>query len=403
MYAPPCASGSWCIDFVKLYQITGEGFPDTWAQSFQIARMGSGFLESGVDTTVVYAWSSGTIPWDRAAETYGVRCLPPNRRLRDGAIWSQNRWRGVKRTVLRVSVAGLAREADRASVFFGRHPDFEPMATLLRLKALGLLKARVFVDLHEPRHYSRRFDRHICGYVVTNLLQRGALMAAGVESERILVAPHAVDLHAYEQAQRLDWKDLRTALGLQDGQFVIGYTGQLRARKNVETVVAAMSHLDASTMLFVAGGADDRHVQRVRAFAASLGVSNRVKVLGQQPSAAVLRLQMAADVLVIPHDAQLVNVMLGSPLKLPEYLATGRPIVAFPSGPLREMLREDEVVWANDDTPIAFADAIRIALTRQIRGMDEIRRRLGSWTWADRARQVAEFMGLLPECEPGRA
>ena len=73
--------------------------------------------------------------------------------------------------------------------------------------------------------------------------------------------------------------------------------------------------------------------------------------------AALLR---EADLLVLPNRATSVSANYTSPLKLFEYLAAGRPIVASDLPALREILRDRENAWLvpPDDTA-ALAAALK--------------------------------------------
>ena len=81
-------------------------------------------------------------------------------------------------------------------------------------------------------------------------------------------------------------------------------------------------------------------------------------------------------------------------MKLGEYLATGIPIVAFRLPSLEGVLHEEEVVWAEEETAAGLAGAITQAMKRERRRLEDIEARLAGWTWADRARRMAAFMGM---------
>jgi glycosyltransferase involved in cell wall biosynthesis len=260
----------------------------------------------------------------------------------------------------------------------------------------NLLRARIVVELHEPHHYVPNVDQHIDGYIVISKALESFLVKAGIDTSRILFAPNAVDLASYEQAHRRARSALRKHLRLPEEHPIVCYTGQLGPGRNVETLIQAMPYLEANVNLLLVGGRNSDDVCRLEEFVASNRLSQRVKLVGQQPAQTVIDLQVAADVLVIPYNSQLAHARWCSPLKLWEYLASRKPIVAFPIPALREILRDDEVVWAKEETAVALAAAIREALTRNPRALDEIRARMGDWTWADRARRVLSFIDKSP-------
>ena len=378
---------------VRLYQIPGFGFPGLHAESFQTARMAEAFLECGVNATIVYPWSSRMIPWRDVGATYGVhRSL--KRKILPGFYLTSSRWRSFTNPLLRISLALFAIKSGRKSVFIGRHPHLDPVATLIWLKARNLLRASIFIELHEPHHYLAAVDSSIDGYIVVSEALKLFLIQAGVIAERILLAPNAVDLRSYEEAHEHGRPALRKQLGLPESHAVICYAGQLGPGRNVETLIAAMRNVEESAILVLVGGKNSDDVQRVQTFIDSNQLSHRVRLVGQQPATTVTHFQLAADVLVIPYDSRLSHSKWCSPLKLWEYLASGKPIVAFSIPALRQVLLDNEVVWAKEETSIGLAEAIKEALTRDPRPFQEIRARLSDSTWGDRARHIANFMGV---------
>jgi glycosyltransferase involved in cell wall biosynthesis len=116
------------------------------------------------------------------------------------------------------------------------------------------------------------------------------------------------------------------------------------------------------------------------------------------PHAAMPDHLAACDVLVSPHGRQADGgEFFGSPTKLYEYMAVGRPIVASRLGQIAEVL-EDQVtaLLVEPDDPRALAEAI-------VRLVDDacLRRRLGCGaraaaeerhTWRQNAQRVIDCL-----------
>ena len=62
---------------------------------------------------------------------------------------------------------------------------------------------------------------------------------------------------------------------------------------------------------------------------------------GQVPPSEVPQLLRKADVLALPNPASAISTFYTSPLKLFEYMAAGRPIVASDLPAIREVLRHE--------------------------------------------------------------
>jgi glycosyltransferase involved in cell wall biosynthesis len=106
-----------------------------------------------------------------------------------------------------------------------------------------------------------------------------------------------------------------------------------------------------------------------------------------------------ADVLVMPHTATPVSERYASPLKLFEYMALGKPIVASDLSAVREVLRDGEtacLVKASDSTSLASG------ITKVLEHPDlaeQIARRAfdaaASYTWARRAERLDALLGVV--------
>ena len=80
----------------------------------------------------------------------------------------------------------------------------------------------------------------------------------------------------------------------------------------------------------------------VKAFAEQLNCASRVTFTGLIPPAEVPARLREAGVLALPNPASAISSEFTSPLKLFEYMASGRPIVASNLPSLREVLRDGE-------------------------------------------------------------
>ena len=211
-----------------------------------------------------------------------------------------------------------------------------------------------------------------------------------VDPDRILVAHDAVRLDhpptaaAPEPARR--------------GPVNVAYTGGLFPGKGAEMIPAIAARCPALTF-HVAGGPPEAS-DRLREDAARLGVTN-VVVHGRIDPAAARRLQRSSDVLVAPFARRVLSssgddiARWTSPLKLFEYMASGRPMVVSDLPVLREVLRPDiDALMVTPEDVDAFAAAVlRLADDPELRARlavsaaEKVRR---EHTWDLRARFILE-------------
>lgn len=227
--------------------------------------------------------------------------------------------------------------------------------------------------------------------IVVSRVLRDELVASGVSADRIVVNPNGVDPTIF----RADVAgiELRQRLGL-ESNVVVGFSGTFGAWHGIPTLAAAvplvLSARPNVRWLLIGDGPLRALVDR----AAEEDSDGRVLRTGMVPHAEMPTYLAACDVLVSPHGRQADGgEFFGSPTKLYEYMAAGRPIVASRIGQIAEVL-EDEVtaLLIEPDDPHALAAAI-------VRLVDDacLRARLGSGarraaeqrhTWHQNAEQV---------------
>jgi glycosyltransferase involved in cell wall biosynthesis len=169
---------------------------------------------------------------------------------------------------------------------------------------------------------------------------------------------------------------VRQELALSPDAPVVLYTGTFEAYQGLELLFAAARRvLDTypEARFILAGGRADQ-IAAARAEADRLGIGKAVTFAGQRPAEEIPLFLDAADVLVSPRSTG-----TNTPLKIYQYLRSGRPIVATRLLTHTQVLN-DEVAILTAATPEGFAAGIIAALTDRDRA-----RAVG-----DRARELAE-------------
>ena len=145
---------------------------------------------------------------------------------------------------------------------------------------------------------------------------------------------------------------------LAGAKVVVGYAGHLYPWKGVDTLVRAIARTSSVEALIVGGHAQEPDFARVANLARELGVESRVTMTGMVAPSEVPRRLAAATILALPNTLSAISSRYTSPLKLFEYLALGRPIVASDLASIREILTPDETaVLVTPEDPDAWATA----------------------------------------------
>jgi glycosyltransferase involved in cell wall biosynthesis len=123
--------------------------------------------------------------------------------------------------------------------------------------------------------------------------------------------------------------------------LVVGYAGHLYPWKGVDILLESLARLPQARGLIVGGHDKEPDLRRVKETADRLGIVSRVTFTGQVAPSEVPRLLQQADVLALPNPASAISTFYTSPLKLFEYMAAGKPIVASDLPAIREVLRHE--------------------------------------------------------------
>lgn len=227
---------------------------------------------------------------------------------------------------------------------------------------------------------------------VTGVLAK-RVIEAGVDPARVSVVQNGVEPDFLKPHDRYE---AQARLGLA-GRVVLGFTGFAREWHGLDRVVRFMAaHPERNLHFLLVGDGPVRAALEEGARAA--GVADRMTVTGVVQREAVASHVAAFDVALQP-----AVVPYASPLKLFEYMAMGRAIVAPSTENIREVLADGrDAVLFDAAGKGAFETALRSLIDSP-----EARARLGSaaretltredYTWAGNAQRVERIAARLIE------
>lgn len=382
----------------KLYYFVRRGFPGSRANHIQSAKMCDAFRSVGVDTTVVAPVDTGESA-GAVAERLALRAPLDSVVLAHPpaiADWTPLRdW--IIRRALHSFVGGLNGIRGQ-TVLYGRTSRNYPMAQLLD-RPRSPEGEKVVCEVHDAdmtEVWLRRLGRADALVVISKAL-RNHLIERGLDANRILVAPDGVEFGPYERLEGESREEIRRRLGLPTDRRLVGFTGSLEANRGAAVLVGAAERLDADVQLVVIGGRNGER-SRLEALARERGAESKVIFVGHQPHGRIPMYQAAMDVLLMAYGPDLQTRQWCSPLKMFEYMASGRPIVTSDLPALREVLRHEENALY---TPAGDGEAIARAVERLLsdgklagelarRAQDDVR----AYSWDERARRILEFASV---------
>lgn len=295
---------------------------------------------------------------------------------------------------------------DRPGLVYERYALFNVSGRLVSalFRVPFVLEVNAPLSLELPEHGGLAFEktarrvedwscRHATRTVVVSSAMAEIFIARGVPQERLMVVANGVDRRQFHA--QVDGKAVRRRLGVDD-RLVVGFVGWVRPWHGVDKLIEAVALLPglAGEVALVIVG-DGPALPELKERARTLGVAERVIFTGAVAQAEVPAFLAAMDVAVQPDVTA-----YASPIKLFEYLAMGKAIIA----PRRRNIEE---IVADGRHALLFApgDARELAgAIQRFHGSPELRRQLASaaldlfeerrYYWEANAQRVLRAVGL---------
>lgn len=265
------------------------------------------------------------------------------------------------------------------------------------LLAASRPRTRLIYEPHQVRQswLGRRIQAWVArraALVVPITAHLGATMR-DLGATRVLVAHDGIRQARFDAVP--DQEQARAKLGWPADAFVVGWVGRLTMLgldKGVGLLVDALSRLDGVTLALV-GGPDEMVAALRERWRAANQPDERFLAAGQVPPGEVPLYLSACDVCAMPHPWTEQFAYYTSPIKLFEYMAAGRAVVASDLPAFAEVLtHEDTALLVRPGDADALAQAIeRLRVDSVLRASLGRRARdiaFSRYTWTKRAQSI---------------
>jgi glycosyltransferase involved in cell wall biosynthesis len=266
----------------------------------------------------------------------------------------------------------------------------------------------VFLEVNSPYSYQkhtfdesvyynrllRLFERKICRdatwVIAVSTPLKQFMISAGVPERKIIVMPNGVDTEMFHPA--IDGQQVRKRLGIEQ-KTVIGFTGILRPWHGMDLLLQAFQQICRTRsdlhLLIVGDGPIRCDLEKT---VAKNGLSGKVTITGRQVHEMVRDFVAAMDIAVSP-----LSTFYASPMKIIEYMAMGKALVAPDTANIRDIVthEEDGILFC----PQKVDDLVRkllfliedchLRVTLGLKARSKIESR---YTWQQNARHVVSIV-----------
>jgi len=247
-------------------------------------------------------------------------------------------------------------------------------------KSMGFIKQKIYFEAHIYSPKISHFAKKVNGLIVINHYLKNLYEQDNVKN--ILVVHDGVKLEEYINIKPKNTTEVKK----------IVYIGNLFEWKGVYTLVDSLKYLDNSIRLVIVGGSADtlpsfsKYIQEHK-------IEN-IELVGFVKKIKTIKYIENADVLVLPNSAKDKMSYYTSPLKLFEYMASKRPIVASKLPSIEEVLedKKNAVLFTPDD-PKDLADKINWVLTNSCENIvQNAFHDVHEYTWLNRANKIVRWI-----------
>ena len=369
---------------MKLIYLTSKKFPSTKVDPFFVRSMAEAF--AGLLGQDFLFLVRGDVPDElKHINTLSVK-LPGRLRI-------------VSYFLLLPVLIMLRKWSNRETVFLSYDPNL--LSILIFWRNIFRFKYSIYSDWHQLFDDWR--DKYVAAHsdylVSTSKKLKGFLSSVcDIDPSKILVAYGGVDPGLFIEKSKIGKTEFRMKLKLPTDSFLVGYVGGFRSvglEKGLGTMIKSLLYLDEKIMMVFVGGSK-QHIDEYILLAKEINVEDRCIFVEKQPFEKVVEYELSMDVLAIPYPDKHHFRDYGFPLKMWEYMATGRPIVYSNLEIIREVLESRGTSFQPDDAR-SLANAI-LSIQKDMKSAERTAREnpkdVHAYTWKARAKNILNFIHI---------
>ena len=388
---------------MKIVYLVNARIPTEKAHGYQIMKMCEEFLLQKVDIELWVPIRDNPIK-DNAFDYYKIqnkfriKYLPSFDFLR--FVKSLGRW-SYYLQVIAFCFKVLITKFPKDAIIYCRNAEL-----VFVLKLRGYKVAYECHDWFATKTKINLFLLKKCDKIITtNNYIKQNFIDNGFEESKLLTAPNGVDLSIIgikdTRAEALEKLSLDKKMKTRFlSSKVLLYTGSYKTMeigKGIDEVLETLKILENKDLFFVAVGGSDKHREEYKKLAQQLGVEKQVLFLGRYEQKQLALFQRASEIFLMPFPDKAHYRHHMTPLKMFEYLAGGRPIIASDLPSIREVLNEHNSVFCEpgniDDLSLVIKNVLenhKLADSISAQAVRDAQ----NFSWDMRAKNIIKFIKI---------
>jgi len=157
-----------------------------------------------------------------------------------------------------------------------------------------------------------------------------------LDRRRVIVNPNGVDMKRFTSIEN----DIRSKYDIPHDAVVIGWAGNLRRWHRVDLLIQAFQELNLEDGYLMIIGTGPQEILNELSFLSKQGRTEQIIFTGPRNYSMMPAYLSACDILAAPGSASYGNRFHQSPIKLFEYMATGRAIIVSGIDQMKDVIKD---------------------------------------------------------------
>ena len=252
--------------------------------------------------------------------------------------------------------------------------------------------------LHFPglaRIFEGTILRHAEAVCSPSKIMRSLLLERGVKDEKILVTPNGVNLIDFSSNR--DGREIRKRYGL-DKKLLVGYIGVIKKLWGIYTILESAREVlsQSNDFHFIIVG-EGKDYSDMKMFLEKNNLTDSFTLTGGVPHHDIAKYIDSIDIGLAPYCRK--EPFHGSAMKLFEYMAMAKPVIASAQGQIKDIITHGEnglLIEPDDSSGLAKAILELGGNKDMMKNMGlKARATVESYTWEANARKVLDTYRAL--------